>query len=170
MKRLITGMAAALLVLVVVASAAAAHARSRPHAHESPAPGASRPEPAPTSIRKIDEYGNIRFGDEKARLDNMAIELRNDPEAKGYIVGYGGRRARVGEARRRIERARNYLVAAWKFAPERIVTIDGGHREYLTVELYVFPADSDPPLAGPTVDPSEVTIIRTGPKRRPKRR
>ena len=40
--------------------------------------------------RKIDEYGNIRFNDEKARLDNFAIELQNDPTAQGYLVCYGG--------------------------------------------------------------------------------
>jgi hypothetical protein len=47
--------------------------------------------------RKIDEYGNIRFNDEKARLDNYAIELQNDPTAQGYLICYGGRRA--GRAR-----------------------------------------------------------------------
>jgi hypothetical protein len=30
---------------------------------------------------KFDEYGNIRFNDEKARLDNYAIQLQNDPTA-----------------------------------------------------------------------------------------
>jgi hypothetical protein len=117
----------------------------------------------------LDEYGDIRFDDEKARLDNLAIELRNDPGAKGHIVGYGGRRARVGEARRRIERAKNYLVGSRKIAPERIVTMDGGYRENLTVELWVLPAEAGPLPVAPTVDPSEVTIIGTRPKRRPKR-
>ena len=28
---------------------------------------------------KFDEYGNIRFNDEKARLDNYAIQLQNEP-------------------------------------------------------------------------------------------
>ncbi|MDT5159221.1 MAG: hypothetical protein QOH51_3578, partial [Acidobacteriota bacterium] len=41
--------------------------------------------------RKIDEYGNIRFNDEKARLDNYAIELQNDPTSQGYLICYGGR-------------------------------------------------------------------------------
>src|SRR6185503_8202733 len=35
--------------------------------------------------RKFDEYGNIRFNDEKARLDNYAIQLQNEPTAQGTI-------------------------------------------------------------------------------------
>lgn len=167
MRRLIFATTVALSVLVV-GTAITAHvtASSRPHA---PAPPAAQPKPAPTSPRKIDEYGNIKFGDEKARLENMAIEMRNDPATKGYLVGYGGRRARVGEARRRIERAKNHLVAFSKIAPERIETIDGGYRENLTVELWVIPAEADAPIAAPTVDPSEVEFIRIKPKRRPRR-
>ena len=44
--------------------------------------------PAPKA-RKFDEYGNIRFNDEKARLDNFAIQLQNEPTSQGYIIGYG---------------------------------------------------------------------------------
>ena len=33
---------------------------------------------------KFDEYGNIKFNDEKARLDNYAIQLQNEPGAQGY--------------------------------------------------------------------------------------
>jgi hypothetical protein len=40
------------------------------------------------AARKIDEYGSIRFGDEQARLDNFAIELQNDPTARGFIIIY----------------------------------------------------------------------------------
>ncbi len=52
--------------------------------------------PRVAEARKIDEYGNIRFNDEKARLDNFAIEMQNDPTAQGYLVCYGGRRGRDG--------------------------------------------------------------------------
>ena len=38
--------------------------------------------------RKVDEYGDLSRGDERARLDNFAIELKNDPDAVGYIVSY----------------------------------------------------------------------------------
>jgi hypothetical protein len=40
---------------------------------------------------KFDEYGDICPGDEKARLDNFAIQLQNNPELQAYIIFYGGR-------------------------------------------------------------------------------
>jgi hypothetical protein len=124
--------------------------------------------PVIRTARKIDEYGNIRFNDEKARLDNFAIELQNDPTAQGYIIAYGGRRGRAGEAQARADRAKNYLVNQRGIDPTRIVTVDGGFREDLTVELWLVPSGANAPTASPTVDPSEVQT--TTPRRRRGRR
>jgi hypothetical protein len=121
----------------------------------------------PTS-RKVDEYGNIRFNDEKARLDNFAIELQNDPTSQGYLICYGGRRGRKGEATARCDRAKNYLVSTRGIDASRIVTVDGGYRENLTVELWVVPSGATPPTATPTVQPSEVRT--TAAPRRARRR
>ncbi|HZT58733.1 MAG TPA: hypothetical protein VFA21_08930, partial [Pyrinomonadaceae bacterium] len=120
----------------------------------------------PVLARKVDEYGNIRFNDEKARLDNFAIELQNDPTSQGYLICYGGRRGRAGEAQRRCDRAKDYLVTTRGIDASRIVTVDGGYKEDLTVELWVVPSGATPPTASPTVDPSQV---RTGPAPRPRR-
>lgn len=108
--------------------------------------------------QKIDEYGGIRFTDEKARLDRIAVEMRKNPDAQGYILSYAGRRARVGEAQWRAERAKRYLVRKWGFDPRRIVTIDGGHKERHAVELYIVPIGVIPPTVSPTVEPNEVEI------------
>ncbi|HWS87444.1 MAG TPA: hypothetical protein VN282_10790 [Pyrinomonadaceae bacterium] len=124
--------------------------------------------PPVREARKVDEYGNIRFNDEKARLDNYAIELQNDPTAQGYLVCYGGRTGRTGEAQRRCDRAKNYLVNTRGITADRIVTVDGGYREELTVELWVVPSGATPPAASPTVDPSEVRPARA-PRRRGRR-
>lgn len=115
---------------------------------------------------RLDEYGNIRFEDEQARLDNFAIALLNEPGTHGYITGYGGRRGRAGEALRRVERAKNYLVKERDIDPRRIIVIDGGHREELTVELNIIPLGAFGPYPTPTVDPSEVEIIPERPKAR----
>ena len=119
--------------------------------------------------RKIDEYGNIRFNDEKARLDNFAIELQNDPTSQGYLICYGGRRGRAGEAQRRCDRAKDYLVTTRGISADRIVTVDGGYRENLTVELWIVPQGATPPTASPTVDPSEIKATPT-PRTRGRRR
>jgi hypothetical protein len=166
-----------LIVIVIAFACALGCGAWRSHASargDSSAPWASAstpaprfpPVPSPTSTRKIDEYGNIRWGDEKARLDNLAIEARNDPTAVSYLVCYGGRRTREGEAARRCKRAADYLTKAAGIEAARVVTLDGGHREDLTVELWLLPAGSMPPTAAPTVDPSEVIIIKDAPKRK----
>jgi hypothetical protein len=121
---------------------------------------------APVGPRKIDEYGNIRFNDEKARLDNFAIEMQNDPTAQGYLVCYGGRTGRTGEAQRRCDRAKDYLVTTRGIDASRVVTVDGGFREDLTVELWIVPSGATPPPASPTVDPSEVRPARAPARRR----
>jgi hypothetical protein len=125
--------------------------------------------PPPTVARKVDEYGNIKFNDEKARLDNYAIELQNDPTAQGYLVCYGGRTGRTGEAQRRCDRAKNYLVSTRGIDASRIVTVDGGYREELTVELWVVPSGANPPQSTPTVDASEVKPTRAPTRRRGRR-
>jgi hypothetical protein len=110
-------------------------------------------------MRKFDEYSNIPFEDEKARLENLAIHLQQNPERRGYIIVYAGRRAHAGEAKARAARAKNYLVNELSIKAERIITIDGGHREKLEVELYALPHGVPAPTS-PTVDPSEVQIIK----------
>jgi hypothetical protein len=107
----------------------------------------------PMQPRKIDEYGDAAVGDEKARLDNYAAELLNDPTAQGYLLCYGGRRGGANEARRRCVRAKDYLVSGHGMDPARIVTVDGGRREEPAVELWVVPSGATPPPSSPTVDP-----------------
>jgi hypothetical protein len=89
--------------------------------------------------RKFDEYGDIRFNDEKARLDNFAIQLQNEPGSTGYIVVYAARTGPAGQAQARADRAKDYLVNTRGIDAARIVTIDGGCREDLTVELWIAP-------------------------------
>jgi hypothetical protein len=98
----------------------------------------------PALSQKFDEYGNIRFNDEKARLDNYAIQLQNQPGAQGYIIAYGGC---AGEAQARADRAKDYLVNTRGIDAGRIVTMDGGCRSDLAVELWVVPSGATPPAA-----------------------
>jgi hypothetical protein len=113
----------------------------------------------------FDEYGNIKFDDEKARLDNFAIELQNDPTAQGHMICYGGRRGYKGEAMRRCERAKGYLSDVRGIEAARVVTVDGGFREELTVKLTIVPSGATPPAPTPTVDLSEVEFIKPPTKR-----
>jgi hypothetical protein len=101
--------------------------------------------PAPPEPRRADEFGEIARDDEKARLDNYAIELQNNPAAQGYIIGYGGRRPRAGDGRARAERARDYLVRTRGIDATRIVILDGGQRETGSTALWIVPPGATPP-------------------------
>jgi hypothetical protein len=98
-------------------------------------------EPVPVA-RKFDEYGNIRFNDEKARLDNYAIQLQNNPTDRGTIIGYG---ACEGEGLTRANRAKDYLVNTRGIDAGRIDTVDGGCRSALHVELWLVPSGAAAP-------------------------
>jgi hypothetical protein len=103
--------------------------------------------PAPKPPVKFDEYGNIKFNDEKARLDNYAIQLQNDPGSSGVIIAYG---SCAGEAQTRADRAKDYLVNTRGIEAGRITTIDGGCRSDLNVQLWIVPQGSTPPTADAT--------------------
>lgn len=115
--------------------------------------------------RKVDEYGDIQFADERARLDALAVELQNDPTAQGYVLAYAGKRARGGEAQRRGVRAKSYLLKAHGVEEDRIVVVDGGHREERAVELFIVPSGAVPPVVSPTVDPKDVEAVGRQAKR-----
>ncbi|MFN2491998.1 MAG: PKD domain-containing protein [Pyrinomonadaceae bacterium] len=114
-------------------------------------PACSRTASCSTSVQadiltaqKFDEYGNITFNDEKARLDNYAIQLQNQPGAQGYIVAYG---SCAGEAQTRADRAKDYLVNMRQIDSGRLVTVDGGCRSDLSVELWIVPTGANAPAA-----------------------
>ena len=128
------------------------------------------PAPIACGLGRIDEYGNINFEDEQARLDNYAIALQNAPGVQGYLVCYGGRRGHRGEAQARCDRAKNYLVGVRQLDATRLVTLDGGFREDLRVELRLVPEGVEPPPPTPTVEPSEVEFVERSRSRRSPRR
>ncbi len=67
-------------------------------------PACSRTASCTTSVKtpilpptKFDEYGNIKFNDEKARLDNYAIQLQNQPGTTATIIAYGSCAGRLAQ-------------------------------------------------------------------------
>lgn len=125
-----------------------------------------------TSIRtpprrplKFDEYGNIRFNDEKARLDNFAIQLQNDPTATATIIVYG---TCAGEGQQRGDRAKDYLVNTRGIEAGRITVVDGGCRADLTVQLWIVPSGAETPTVDTTgaIEPCPECRRRRAPRRR----
>lgn len=108
---------------------------------------AAAPPPPPTP-RRFDEFPSLSFDDDKARLDNLAIELQNSPGATAYVVVYGGRTNRPGEANRLGSRARDYLVATRGIDASRIVMVNGGSSDLNYFELWIVPRGAQPPQPG----------------------
>jgi Big-like domain-containing protein len=121
--------------------------------------------PAPKPPLKFDEYGNIKFNDEKARLDNYAIQLQNDPTSNGTIIVYG---SCEGEAQARGDRAKDYLVNTRGIEAGRITVIDGGCRTDLTVQLWVVPSGATAPAADTSgaISPCPACKKKAAPRRR----
>ncbi len=129
--------------------------------------------PAPPSrenpAREFDVCCNCTFDDQKARLDNLAVELQNDPSTTGYIIAYGGRSSRSGEANRLGARARDYLIQQRGIDNSRLVVINGGYREEDCVELWIVPRGATPPPPRPTVQAGDIGPTRGTPAVRRRR-
>ena len=119
--------------------------------------------------QRFDEFPSVSFDDDKARLDNLAIELQNNPGARAHIIVYAGRTTRAGTADGLGERARTYLVGTRGVDASRITVVNGGFRERSTYELWLVPTGADAPQPTPTVQPSDWQPAGTR-TRRPSRR
>ena len=106
--------------------------------------------------REFDTCCSCSYDDQKARLDNLAVELQNDPTTTTYIFAYGGRTSQVGQADRLLARARDYLVSQRGIDNARIVLQNGGFREEDCVEVWIVPQGATVPQATPTVQPGDV--------------
>lgn len=106
--------------------------------------------------REFDECNNCTFDDQKARLDNLMIEMQSDPTAHAYIIAYGGRMSPVGQVEKLMNRAREYMVTQRGFDPSRLTVVNGGYREEDSVELWIVPSGAAAPQATPTVQAGEI--------------
>lgn len=87
----------------------------------------------------FDQYGDIKFENEKARLDNFVIQILNSSQARGLILMYAGKETFKGEAAYRLQRAKSYLSNVRGLEPSRIIAVDCGFVKELTAILYVVP-------------------------------
>jgi len=118
---------------------------------------------APT--QKFDEFGDLKCEDEMARLDNLAIQLQQEPNAKAVLIYYGGRTfrgklPRRGESVARAARLKPYLVNRRGIQSNRIVVINGGYREEWIVEVWVVPPGASMPSPFPMVAAKQVRFRR----------
>ncbi len=96
--------------------------------------------------KKFDEYYDIARNDEKARLDNYAIELQSEPGRQGYIIVYPARKAKSNQAQQRAERISDYLINSRGIDPSRFTVKVGAARDGWLTELWVVPQGAAPPV------------------------
>ena len=118
------------------------------------------------AVARFSSYGDVSLERERSLLDNFNIALKDEPNRTGVIIAYAGKRARLGEAKARAERAKNYLVKKRHFDSNRLTAVDGGYREDAKVELYIVPEGMCAPSPDPTVDPRDVKIVKTARSKR----
>jgi hypothetical protein len=121
---------------------------------------------------RFDQFGDVRFEDEKARLDNFAIQLSNELQATGHIIMYAGRETFENEATERLARARSYLVDVREIDANRIVTTDCGFAGELSIAFVIAPLGVSPPSCDNylQIPFSEVKFTKLRPKSSKKRR
>lgn len=92
-----------------------------------------------TSVQ-IDEFGRLSNDDVRARIDNLFIELQNDPGSTGYIINYGPAR-QVTQRERLI---RNHIQLRG-YDASRVVIINGGVEPEIRTTLWRVPQGATPP-------------------------
>lgn len=109
------------------------------------------------AARLVDSFGEVLVTDLKARLDNFAVELRQAPDAKGYIVAYGARNKFPGWPVRNARDSFQFLLNYRGVPASRLETINGGLRDDNRLELWLVPPGADAPAA-----PFDVSLLMSG--------
>ena len=127
--------------------------------------------PPEIECKPFDQFQSVAFDDDKARLDNLAIELQNAPDSQAYIMIYAGRTSRAGQADLLGRRTMDYLTKQRGVDSRRITIINGGYRETDFIEIWICPPGAKTPQPTPTVQPGDAQPAkeRTRP-RKPRRR
>jgi hypothetical protein len=127
--------------------------------------------PPVPECKPFDQFQSVAFDDDKARLDNLAIELQGAPDSQAYIMIYAGRTSRAGQADKLGARTTDYLVNQRGVDARRITVINGGYRDTDFIEIWICPPGAKTPQPTPTVQPGDAQPAqeRTRP-RRPRRR
>ena len=92
---------------------------------------------------RFDQYGAIAWEDEKARLDNFAIQITNEIGADRKIVGailvFDQTGGCPGEAEARAMRARRYMVEHRGVPWNRVFWRRGGYESGISTTLLIVP-------------------------------
>ena len=100
--------------------------------------------PVRQTCRKFDEYPEITRNEEKARLDNLGVELQNDPFATAYVTIHPSEHGKPGAAEKRSHNIIDYLINSRGLDSKRIVVTTGSARPTSVVEIWLCPRGLTP--------------------------
>lgn len=107
----------------------------------------SQDQPAPKA-RLFDSYRGAEAEDLKARLDNLAIRVEEEPASRAFLVVYGPQGEGLGTGQHILKASADYLVNSRGLDESRLSTAYGGRykdpREAWS-ELWLVPPGADPP-------------------------
>ena len=107
------------------------------------------PETPPIERVACDQFESKSADEDKARLDNCAIQVQNSPDAQLYVIIYPGT-DRLSMTRntydRLSKRALDYLVKTRGVDPRRIQIIKGSSRTRTSYEIWIVPPGAQPPV------------------------
>jgi hypothetical protein len=90
---------------------------------------------------RFDEFGKLPNDEVKARIQNMYVELGNNPNAQGYVINYGTEKE-IAARERQIQEAIRFL----KLDGNRLTMIRGGANSFGTRSIiWIIPPGAKPP-------------------------
>ena len=104
---------------------------------------------------ELHDYG---WESDMATLDGYSNQLLNESNSTGYIIIYGARHGRRGEAEKRMKCMKSYLIERRGIHPDRIKVSHGGYRERSMMELWIVPHGGKAPTPTRTVKPKGVRL------------
>jgi hypothetical protein len=100
----------------------------------------------------FDDATRYNFSDLSARFQGFMVQLANNPTFRGYVIGYGSRNGSSAWERNAALGSIQRIIVFDKFDPSRVTLVDGGFREFNSVEMWILPPGVEPPKPAPSVD------------------
>lgn len=110
--------------------------------------------------RLFDQLSDFNWENAMARMDNYAIQLQNEPTFIGVIIVYGGQYRKRGEAQAWGRCLKDYMLNRRGLDAGRIILLNGGYRESLTMEMWITISKEYIPKPAPTVEAKKVKFRR----------
>ncbi len=98
----------------------------------------------PPSSKLVDEFSGPISQIDKARLDNLFVEIQNDPSAVAYIFERFERKTSQNVIERKIQKITDYLIKEKRIEKDRFVISTAISDENLT-QYFIVPPGASPP-------------------------